>query len=328
MAVFNGSVLFNGVDTASNNGLWTTNGAASGTAEITGIVGARTTGGGLDPTDMTVFNGEVLFNGVDANGLSGLWETDGTVGGTHEIFAGAGGASDLNGLNPTDLTVFGNEVLFNGLDQNGDPQLWVTNGTAAGTQQLTGVTGANASGIAPSDLTVFNGEVLFNGLDTAGQQQLWETNGTVAGTQEVTTAATGFRQGLAPSNMEIYDGQVLFSGLDANGVVTSLWTTDGTAAGTQEVIPAGSVIAWSTGLHPTDLTATTPAPTPPNFFNSVGKAGILWQNTNGDTALWLSKSPSGFNYQDLGVVGSGWQIAGTGDFNGLASRYFMAQRQW
>ena len=164
---------------------------------------------------MTVFNGEVLFNGVDANGLSGLWETDGTAGGTHEIVAGAGGTSDPNGLNPTDLTVFGDEVLFNGLDQNGHPQLWETNGTA--TTELTGIPGANssanASGIAPSDLTVFNGEVLFSGLDNTNHFQLWETNGTVAGTQELTTAPA-FRQGLAPSNMEVYDGQVLFSGLD------------------------------------------------------------------------------------------------------------------
>ena len=35
MTVFNGSVLFNGFDTAGNQGLWTTNGAASGAAEIT-----------------------------------------------------------------------------------------------------------------------------------------------------------------------------------------------------------------------------------------------------------------------------------------------------
>ena len=45
MTVFNGSVLFNGVDTAGNNGLWTTNGTAAGTPELTPITGARTTGG-------------------------------------------------------------------------------------------------------------------------------------------------------------------------------------------------------------------------------------------------------------------------------------------
>ena len=239
MTVFNASVLFNGVDTAGHLGLWVTNGTGAGTQELT--VGATASATGIDPTDMTVLNGMVLFNGVDANGLSGLWAWNGTS--ATELVAG-GGTSSTKGLNPTDMTVFGNEVLFNGLDQNGDPQLWVTNGTAAGTHQLTGVAGANASasasGIAPSDLTVFNGEVLFSGRDTTGHFQLWETNGTVAGTQELTTAANGFRQGLKPSNLEVYDGQVLFSGLDPDGFFQTLWTTDGTAAGTHEILSPGS----------------------------------------------------------------------------------------
>ena len=144
-----------------------TNGTAGGTQELTGIASASSTG--LDPSDMTVFNNEVLFNGVDANGLSGLWVTDGTVGGTHELVAGAGGASDPAGLNPTNMTVYNGEVLFSGLDASGDMGLWVSNGTAAGTHELTGITGADPSGLAPSDLTVYNGEVLFRGLDQSGR---------------------------------------------------------------------------------------------------------------------------------------------------------------
>jgi ELWxxDGT repeat protein len=35
--------------------------------------------------DFTVFNGEVLFVGTDANVQIGLWATDGTTAGTHEI---------------------------------------------------------------------------------------------------------------------------------------------------------------------------------------------------------------------------------------------------
>ena len=216
MTVFNGSVLFNGVDTAGHQGLWITNGTGAGTQELT--VGSTSSATGIDPTDMTVLNGEVLFNGVDADGLSGLWAWNGTS--ATELVPG-GGTSSTKGLNPTDMTVFGNEVLFNGLDQNRDPQLWVTNGTASGTYQLTGVAGANASanasGIAPSDLTVFNGEVLFSGRDTTGHFQLWETNGTVAGTQELTTAPT-FRQGLKPSNLEVYDDEVLFQGWTRMGI--------------------------------------------------------------------------------------------------------------
>ena len=116
-------------DTAGHQGLWVTNGTGAGTTGADRHRGAASTG--IDPTDMTVFNEEVLFNGVDNTGagLSGLWVTNGTAAGTHEI-TGTGDA-DPSGLNPTDLTVFGNEVLFNGLDQNGHPQLWVTNGTRA-----------------------------------------------------------------------------------------------------------------------------------------------------------------------------------------------------
>jgi hypothetical protein len=45
-----------------------TNGTAGGTQELTSVASASSTG--LDPSDMTVFNNDVLFNGVDANGLS------------------------------------------------------------------------------------------------------------------------------------------------------------------------------------------------------------------------------------------------------------------
>src|SRR5579872_4577169 len=96
---------------------------------------------------MTVFNGGMLFNGTDTSGLSGLWLTDGTVAGTHELVAGAGGVSDPSGLNPNGLTVFDGEVLFNGVDASGHFGLWVTNGTAGGTHEVTGITGAYATGV-------------------------------------------------------------------------------------------------------------------------------------------------------------------------------------
>ena len=58
--------------------------------------------------------------------------------------------------------------------------------------------------------------------------------------------------------------------------------------------------------------------TPPNFFNNDNEAGILWQNSNGDTELWNPNGSGGYAGEDLGVVGGGWQIAGTGAFNGAS----------
>jgi ELWxxDGT repeat protein len=171
-----------------------TNGTAAGTFEFTGISGANAAG--LNPSDMTVFNGEVLFNGTDTADHAGLWVTNGTAAGTHEL-TGISGANAA-GLNPSDMRVLNGEVLFNGVDTAGDAELWVTNGTVAGTHELTGIGGANAAGLNPSDMTVFNGEVLFNGTDAAGNVGLWVTNGTVAGTYELSNIPGENTGGLNP----------------------------------------------------------------------------------------------------------------------------------
>ena len=57
---------------------------------------------------------------------------------------------------------FNGEAVFSGLDADGDIGLWVTNGTAAGTHELTGINGANPGGLFSGyfpAFTVFNGEV-------------------------------------------------------------------------------------------------------------------------------------------------------------------------
>ena len=82
--------------------MWETDGTVAGTHELTGIAGAQTKGSGLSPTDLTVLNGQVLFSGVDSAGHTGLWTTDGTAAGTHEL-TNVGGAS-TKGLAPFDLT--------------------------------------------------------------------------------------------------------------------------------------------------------------------------------------------------------------------------------
>ena len=100
----------------------------------------------MSAPDLTVFKGEVLFNGIDAAGKNGLWLTNATAGGTHEI-SGIVGA-DPNGLNPSDFTVLKRVVLFDGYNFSGKAGLWVTDGTAAGTHELT-VAGAYTGLVGP-----------------------------------------------------------------------------------------------------------------------------------------------------------------------------------
>jgi ELWxxDGT repeat protein len=220
--VFDGDAFFSGTDSSGVPSLWETNGTASGTKELTGISGTSLEG--LNPNSFMLFNSEVLFSGRDASSNYGLWVTTGTAAGTYELTGISGTYTGQYGLGPSTFTVFNGEVLFTGRDSSGFVGLWVTNGTAAGTSELTGISGAPAS---PNDLTVFNGEVLFS---SGG---LWVTNGTATGTSELTgiSGADG-GLGLNPQNLAVLNGQVLFAGSDSYnyGNSVGLWVTNGTSA--------------------------------------------------------------------------------------------------
>src|SRR5712691_4500135 len=108
---------------------------------------------------------KILFSGQDAG-------------------ANSSGLFDLNyfaaGFSP-DLTVLGAKALFEGYDANGNDSLWVTDGKAAGTSELT-VAGSDANGlffnVTAPDLTVLAGKALFVGEDADGNINLWVTDGT------------------------------------------------------------------------------------------------------------------------------------------------------
>ena len=90
------------MDLSGALGLWTTDGTAGGTKELTSVLGASSAG--LAPSDLTVFGSEALFSGINASGQTGLWTTGGTANGTFEL-AGIIGAAAA-GVAPTDLTTF------------------------------------------------------------------------------------------------------------------------------------------------------------------------------------------------------------------------------
>ena len=88
--------------------------------------------------------------------------------------------------------------------------------------------------------------------------------------------------------MRIASGSVTFTdGFSNAGVVEGRLTT------------SGGTTTW------------TPDPAE-NNFSGDGLSGILWRNTNGDAQLGNRKSGSeSFTTQDLGIVNTSWQIAGT-----------------
>jgi ELWxxDGT repeat protein len=252
LTVFAGKALFVGEDASGDISLWTTDGTGAGTSEL---AAAGSYGGGLfyntAAPDFTALGGKVLFAGQDASGHPNLWVTDGTSAGTSELaVAGANsrGLFDLNffpsGFSPG-FTVLGTRALLEGYDASGIDGLWVTDGTSAGTSELT-VVGSFANGlffdVSAPDLTVFAGKALFVGEDTSGGISLWTTDGTGAGTSELRIAgsnANGLFYNATAPNFTVLGNKVLFAGQDATGN-SNLWVTDGTGGGTSELAVAGA----------------------------------------------------------------------------------------
>ena len=95
------------------------------------------------------------------------------------------------------------KALFKGYDTNDHSNLWVTDGTSAGTSELT-VAGAYSSGLNPLDITAFGSKALFEGHDASSHVGLWVTDGTAAGTSELTVAGA-FSGGLFSGFTQLHD---------------------------------------------------------------------------------------------------------------------------
>ncbi len=165
---------------------WITDGTTNGTHELLAEPAGATAAKdplGLNPNDLTVFNGEVFFNGFDKFGRQQLWETDGTAAGTQMLTVA--GASTASGLTPSNLEVYDGQLLFQGINNKGYVGLWTTDGTPGGTQEISPSSGTYLGGLNPADLTALRpgsspstvtSSILFQNTST-GQASIWDMNG-------------------------------------------------------------------------------------------------------------------------------------------------------
>jgi ELWxxDGT repeat protein len=116
--------------------LWKSDGTAAGTVLVKDLLPGKTTDGyplSSFPSDLTRYNGAMYFI---ANGDE-LWKTDGTAAGTtkvKDIDPNKGG--DEGSGSYASMAVFNGKLLFAGDDGVNGSDLWVSDGTEAGTQRL------------------------------------------------------------------------------------------------------------------------------------------------------------------------------------------------
>ena len=129
-----------------------------------------------------VSNGIGFFDALSDTSVPenvGLWRTDGTQAGTYAI--------NPTGtvLNPVSFgTAAGGLTAFINEGSNGSGTLWVTNGSASGTTEITNAAlGANLN--TAIKMVSLNGKAAFAAVNAAGDYSVWTTDGTSAGTVQI-----------------------------------------------------------------------------------------------------------------------------------------------
>ena len=192
------------------------------------------------------------------------------------------------------------KVLFNGVDTTFARQLWVTDGTVAGTQELTTLACGFPAGVNPQEITSLGSKAVFEGCSSS----LWVTDGTPAGTYELAAIPNAASTGIAPGDLTAFGSEALFDGYDSNGN-NELWITDGTAAGTRELTSIRNASFYE--LNFGDITVVGNEA----FFTGYDASGApgIWA-TNGTAAGTYELSittPSGIVYpvgSDLTAFGN------------------------
>jgi ELWxxDGT repeat protein len=253
-AVFQASAPYTSAGGIADNsdifaGLWTTDGTAKNTYQITGLYNVS----------QIVKDGSEAFVVADsgAKGVASqtldVWLTDGTQAGT-KIFspfpmpaappsgytAGADQDSPIYtvGTSSGGQEVFVDETYSNKNTTTGNTvttgALWVLGGPSGGTRQLTSFqlpAGATTTAAINAVTGFGTGAVLFDEYGTQASQ-LWISNGAAAGTKALTTTLAASPKYITPFTTASGTQEAVFE----SG--TQLWVTDGTPGGTHQIAGA------------------------------------------------------------------------------------------
>lgn len=261
-----GKLFFSGSQADSGAELWRSDGTEAGTILVKDICpGPR----GSAPSLMVNVNGIVYFAADDGVHSNEVWRSNGTAAGTTLVVdTWPGGGSAIRGSSMRDFVNFNGQLVFLARDGSRGwlQQLYISDGTAAGTVQLTSsVNGAFISELVPVGNTLY-----FDGYSFYGRRELFKTNGTPSGTVLVREISSA--HGPSPIHLTNMNGQLYFSALAFAGG-RELWKSNGTAASTQRV---KDIFPGKTSSHLANLT------------NVQGK---LWFTATDDiagTELWQS----------------------------------------
>jgi ELWxxDGT repeat protein len=269
---FNDKLYFAANDGETGRALFVSDGTTEGTQLVTDVFPennsqSRFYFSNLD--NLTEFNDKLYF--ASDNGESGkeLFVSDGTAEGTQlvkDIYPGESPYGNKYSSSPDYLTEFNGKLYFTAQDDANGEELFVSDGTAEGTQLLVNINqsvgdyGRLFDDFNTRNLFEFNDKLYFKGNNGESGEELFVTDGTAEGTQLVKDINPGenqygYNNSSTPGNFVEFNDKLYFSANDGvHG--NELFVSDGTAEGTQlvkDIYPEGEQNGYDYGSRPSDL---------------------------------------------------------------------------
>lgn len=223
LTVAGGQVFFTATEDVAFRALWRSDGTPAGTSRVTT----------LSPREMAVLGTALYFVAGDFT-ADALWKLEPAAGAVPVRVANLPGPV---GSRANQLTTAGGILYFVADDEASGPELWRSNGTAAGTFRVADIR-PGLAGSYPLNLTARAGDLFFTADDGASGRELWRVTGAASGAVRVADIYPGPESG-QPQGLAVVAGTLLFAATDpVHG--NELWASDGTPAGTrllQDAVP-------------------------------------------------------------------------------------------
>lgn len=215
--------VFFTLDNIGKHELWASNGTELGTGLVKVI--------GDNSNFHTVMNNKLYFQGDDGTNGEELWVSDGTEAGTFmlkDIRANSPSSTPVS-LTVLDINATTSNLFFVADDGVSGSELWVSDGTAAGTKIVSDIW-VGGTGSNPTNLTVFDGELYFSATDGLSGIELWKTLGGANAVELVKDINPGIDGGSVNQFFPTDKGLLFNANNGVDGV--ELWISDGTENGT------------------------------------------------------------------------------------------------
>ena len=231
---FKGKIYFAGTSfTTTGTELWVTNGTSLGTNLVKDIYAGQS-GSYPNLFDAIIIGNKFYFSATDSLRGTELWGSDGTAAGTlivKDINPGKPSSNPFvlknfnftKGLSAADTSLFHGKIFMMAQTAANGNELWITNGTAAGTLLVKDIKAGKKGGLDSLSSYFYTSSALyFNANDSVKGIEPWKSDGTLAGTTNVADINPGTKSS-KPLFLFIFNNNLY---LNANNGDNTLGKTD------------------------------------------------------------------------------------------------------